>query len=113
MDKIYVVYVVALNDEGTDRAYGTSVNGNKYKLGDRTWGWFPTFEEAEEAILNNHTDIFECLYNYACVEEVPCGILTINEIKQWYKAIFDTSKEPYPQVKKSDPPPWAQHFFNF
>src|SRR4051812_3822448 len=115
MKSIYTVFVVCLNDEGTDYQYSTSVKGNKIKLGSRTWGWYEKFEDAEEVILKNLTDIFEYSYNYACIEEVPEGILTIAKVVQWYKADFNVTQidsQPYPEVSKCDPPPYANHGFN-
>lgn len=73
--KIYTVYVISLLDDGTDYSYGVSIKGIPYKHGDRTWGWFGDFERAEDVVLNNRTDIFEYLYNYACIEEVGEGVL--------------------------------------
>lgn len=105
--KIYTVWVVCLEEDGTDYKYGTSANGNKFKLGDRVWGWFSSFEAAEDIVLNNRTDIFEFMYNFACIEEVEEGILNHNEVKQWYRATFDAAKidtGPYPEVTKCEVP---------
>lgn len=116
MDKIYTIYVVSLVEDGTDYKYGTSVKGNKYKLGDRVWGWCKTFQEAEDIVINNLTDIFEYMYNFACIEEVPEGVLPRAVVKQWYKAKFDVSKietGPYPEVTKCDTPEIFKHGINF
>lgn len=108
MKKIYTIYVVCLTDDGMNYKYGTSIKGNKYKYGDRVWAWYQKFEDAEDVVLNNKTDIFECLYNYACIEKVEEGIFARSKVIQWYKAIFDKSKietGPYPEVIKCEDEP--------
>lgn len=109
--------MVCLNEAGDDYNYHILPDGRKWKLGDRTWGWYETFEEAEEAILNNYGDLFECSYNYACIEEVPPGVMVVAKVKQWYKATFDETKmeieHHYPEITKCEPPPYACSTVNF
>jgi hypothetical protein len=117
MKSIFTMIVFCLNEAGDDWSYSLSTNGTRYKtLGDRVWGWQEKFEDAEEVILNNITDIFEYTYNYACIEEVEQGPIASCVVKQWYKAIFDVTKMetgPYPEVIKCDPPIWAKNQCNF
>jgi hypothetical protein len=94
MDKIYLVTV--MNEKG-----------------DRCWGWLPTFEEAEDTVLENVGDIFECYYDYAVIEECLPGWYHSHKQMGWYKAIFDTSKKPYPQVIKIERPKEYDGVFNF
>lgn len=54
----------------------------------RTWGFFYDFEVAERVVLENQTDIYECLYDYAVIEEYSQGILRLPKEKQWYKAVY-------------------------
>ena len=112
MNKIYTIYVVALNDEGTKKSTRVGRKGNVYELGDRVWGWFDDFEKSEKVVLNNVTDIFEYYYNYACVEEVPQGVIAIAKVIQWYKASFDSDRGVV-SVVKVDPPPFAKNTVNF
>ncbi len=60
----------------------------------RTWGYFFNFEDAEMAVLHNHTDMFEQgYYNYAVIEELPEGLLPVPEHEYWYQADFNRKKE--------------------
>lgn len=116
LDKIYTIYVVCLTEDGTDYKYGTSIKGNKYKLGDHICGWYKNFEDAENIVLNNLTDIFECMYNFACVEEIPEGVNSYSVVKQWYKATFNEDKIDtghYPEVSKCDTPEVFKQIINF
>ena len=112
MNKIYTIYVVALDDDGTRMKTRVGKKGNVYELGDRVWGWFDKFEDAEKIVLNNETDIFEYYYNYACIEEVPMGVITVAKVIQWYKSGFD-SDSGVVSVGKVDPPPFAENTVNF
>lgn len=79
--------------------------------GNRTWGWYETFEEAERAVLENHTDIFECTYDYAVIEEVGPGVMALGEVRQWYRADFKNRNPPgghSPTVTRCDPPAFAE-----
>ena len=66
MNKIYAVGCMKLD---------TSENAKKYILQERLWFFFAKFEEAEECVLQNHSDIFECDFTHALIEE----ILVINK----------------------------------
>lgn len=110
MDKIYTIYVIALDKDGTEKTTRVGKKGNVYELGDRVWGWLDKFEDAEKIVLNNLTDIFEYYYNYACIEEVSKGVIAMTEVIQWYKASFDKDTV---SVEKVDPPPFAKNIVNF
>ena len=48
------------------------------------------FEDAEEVVLENQTDIFEQgYYDTAVIEKVPYGVISIADEAWWYKATFD------------------------
>lgn len=57
----------------------------------RMMGWFLTIEEAENAVLENHGDIHECRYNFACIEESFEGI----QNGGWPKMKFQWNDEKY------------------
>lgn len=64
---------------------------------DRTWGYFFNFEDAQQSILENHTDMFENgYYNFGLISEIPQGIcVSPSKISQhWYIAKYqkDTDK---------------------
>jgi hypothetical protein len=55
----------------------------------RTWGWYLKFKDAEKAVLENHTDIFEMgYYNLAVISAFPEGVLAVEEMIWWYKATY-------------------------
>lgn len=54
--------------------------------------WWPTLEATQDVILENKGDIFECLYNYAVIEQVESGHLQANLDgfpTWWYLADWD------------------------
>lgn len=55
----------------------------------RTFGHFPTLEQARNAVENNDGSMDECLYNFLVIEEIGYGIYASinNEEKDetWYK----------------------------
>ena len=81
------------------------VNPDKSVKRHRNWGYYRTYEEAEEVIVNNYTDIYEnCYYNYGLVNEVPEGILA-RSTEHWYKADYDNMKDEHnPTVTKCEKP---------
>jgi hypothetical protein len=55
----------------------------------RTWGWYEKFADAEEVVLLNQTDIFENgYYDMAVIEEMPEGVLAVEENSWWYRATY-------------------------
>lgn len=95
--KVYALGVVHVNkNESTDT---------------RLWYLFNNFDDAEKCVLNNYSDIFECYYSYAIIEEI--GVITktgkkidIGNIPKqwWYKANY-TDKSGEPVVEKLLTPP--------
>jgi len=51
----------------------------------RTFGYFEKLEEAREAVLRNHGDIRECLYDYVVIESMPAGLLVSAEGAEWFE----------------------------
>ena len=79
----------------------------------RCWGWFPTFEDAEEVILNNITDIFEYYYHYAVIEEMPPGPCRTGKQMAWYEADYNVTEKPRPRIAKIETPKEFERVFNF
>lgn len=83
------------------------------------WGWYSRFEDAERAVLENHTDIFEHnYYDFACIEEMPEGVCSSASQAWWYKATYpegfdSTPGGMYPHVTRTAPPDWTEGMFNF
>jgi len=82
----------------------------------RTWGWFSKLADAEEVVLENLTDIFECLYNYAVIEEVPEYICFDSRKEFWYEADFDQRQQNRPNsptIKQADKPEFLKNIVCF
>ncbi len=84
---------------------------------DRTWGWFHTFKDAENIVLNNSGDIFEVYYNYAVIEEVEPGFYHVNKVRGWYKADYENRMKDRPNsptvIKCKRKPNFAKSTCNF
>ena len=71
----------------------TTVRG-ALAAGSRAVGYYETFEEAEDVVINNILDICEeGYYHYAVIEEVEPGIYTIPRTEIWYR--WDREKGQY------------------
>ena len=51
----------------------------------RCVGYFKTFKQAENAVLNNTFDIWETCYDYAIIENIPEGLYQYDFHPTWYK----------------------------
>lgn len=78
----------------------------------RTWGWYSTFDAAHEAVMSNHTDMFEYLYRYAVIEAAPQGIVPIMRGEWWYRADYPTEGGP-PTVHETTKPEPLANTVNF
>jgi hypothetical protein len=62
-------------------------------LGSRCVGWFPTFKQAEEAVVENQQDIYELgHYPYCVIEKVGFGIYFLDREEYWYRWSKDSSE---------------------
>ncbi len=103
MNQIYLVTV--LTDHERKRKGGPT---------SRLWGWYPTFDEAEKSILENHGDLFECLYDYAVIESLAPGVQRIAKVEKWYKADWEHRTGPnHPTIAPCEAPSWSLNLFNF
>ena len=67
--------------------------------GTRCVGWYPTFEQAEKAVVENYQDIYELGYYPFCViEKVQYGIYCIKREEHWYK--WDEDLERYIKISR-------------
>lgn len=70
----------------------------------RTWARFPTFDDAERAVLANETDLFEHgHYNLAVIEAYDAGMLAIPELEVWYEVVAGADTMT-PTVKRIEKP---------
>lgn len=74
----------------------------------RTWGYYPEYEWAVEALHENVTDIHEGCYEYAVIEKIDYGICAICEKRQWFK--WDKEKRVYFEIEE---PECVKHLTNF
>lgn len=51
----------------------------------RSWGWYATLAEAEDALAHNVTDMHEGLYDIAVLERVPAGVLAFAQQESWWR----------------------------
>jgi hypothetical protein len=84
----------------------------------RQFGWFPTFELADEYVKNNRGDIYENRYKYVVIEEVGPGIHPMVKNEYWYevcytkyKILFDSCSIPFFEI--IDKPKVFENTFNF
>ncbi len=81
--------------------------------GHRTWGWYRSAEKAREAILGNHTDMFEGRsYEWACIEEVPAGVIAECKAVEWFRARLTTDGMDI-IVSECAEPEWAKGSVNW
>jgi hypothetical protein len=65
----------------------------------RTVGWFPTFNLADYAVVNNCCDIYETGNQFAVIEEIGFGLYACPPIREfWYK--FDKEQDKYVPIDK-------------
>jgi len=76
----------------------------------RLWALYDNFDAAEQTILNNYGDFFECSYNYALIEEIQVNnhmsLYTPLPQQWWYKAEFGDDNF---CVSRIDVPPEFKH----
>ena len=51
----------------------------------RCWGFYDNFDDADQAIRGNFTDMWETIYNFAVIEEYLPGISGYNFNSWFYK----------------------------
>lgn len=84
----------------------------------RLWGWYTKFEDAEKAVLENHTDIFEDgYYEHAVIEEIPEGVCATAKEVWFYEAVYKDEPREFgksydPVIRRVDRPEWAEGIFN-
>lgn len=76
---IYTITVLRIDEKGRSDS--------------RVWFWTEDFERAENAVLNNVSDMFEYYYSHAVIERVREFSLD-NEIVAWYDTEYKDAKPP-------------------
>ena len=58
----------------------------------RSPGFYYTFEDAEDSVINNCCDIWECLYNYTQITKMEPGMYGYNGENWYYKYNMESGK---------------------
>jgi hypothetical protein len=66
----------------------------------RTWGYYPEYEMAVNALHENRTDMYEGCYEYAVIEKINYGICAITEESQWFK--WDEKRYGYFEIEEPE-----------
>ena len=66
----------------------------------RTFGYYLNKEMAIEALHTNHTDLHECLYNYAVIEKIPMGLYPVAKETIYFK--WDEEKQGFYEINGND-----------
>lgn len=74
----------------------------------RCVGYFETFQEAENIILNNVCDIFEYYYDYVIIENIKPGLYQYDQKPSWYK--WNDTNDCYELINK---PEFANGFYGW
>ena len=86
MSKIYTITSISLSEKGE-------------MTHDRCWGFFFDFNDAEQAVLSNDGDLYECSYNFVVIEEISEGIMSFSDRGEtWYA--WDSDKESFTKINK-------------
>ena len=79
------------------------------KYGDkRTWGYYPEYQTAVNALHEDRCYMHENCYQYAVVEKIGYGITAHVESRQWFK--WDEDKSGFFEIKE---PECVKHVTNF
>lgn len=106
---IYIVTTLVVREDGSRKSR-------------RAWGWHPTFDDAKYAVTHNDADIFENDYNYAVIEEVRPGTITLCEKRWWFQVVRDAESDPGGALRgwycasgavECAEPEWARSSINF
>ena len=62
----------------------------------RTWGFYSDVNDAISALHNNRTNMHECFYDYAIIEEYNEGICNGTLRYQWFK--WDNERDGYFEI---------------
>ena len=81
----------------------------------RTWGWYPTYAEAERHVQCGDDLLLEGgTFQFLLIEELPEGCPVVASTQWWFRATLDpTAEDCIYHVAPCDPPDWAFRVTNF
>ena len=74
----------------------------------RCWGFYDNFNDANQAVRRNFTDMWETIYDFAVIEEYLLGISGYNFNRWFYK--YNIEMDMYDRI---DEPEELQHYAGF
>lgn len=74
----------------------------------RCWGFYDNFNDADQAIRGNFTDMWETIYDFAVIEEYLPGISGYNFNREFYK--YNINEDIYEPI---DEPEELKHYVSF
>jgi len=74
----------------------------RYLSRKRTFGFYPTYNEAYTAVKENRGNIEECLYDYVVMEYIEPGIHPMVHSEQWWA--WDTEKREWRFLPEDEKP---------
>ena len=67
----------------------------------RTWGFYEFHDSAVQALHENRTDMWECCYDYAVIENFEEGISHyVHGSREWFK--FDRERDGYFEIEEPE-----------
>ena len=93
------IYVILTAEKFEGSPYGFPNYGST-----RLPGYFTDLDEARDVVKNNIGDIWETVYDYACIEKVSEGLYGTKDFCEWYKYNADTGC-----YEKIDTPKFEEH----
>ena len=78
--------------------------------GSRTWGFYSNKDDALDTLINNRTDLWETIYDYAVIEPYYEGIsgYDFDEDRMWFK--YNEITDCYDHI---DEPEKVKHYVGF
>lgn len=88
------IYTVTMFQKISHNPYFKDTSKYIPEFGERRCvGWYDNFQEADNAVTNNFSNMRQDIYDYAIVEKIDSGILLVDIDRVVYK--WDKNKEQY------------------
>lgn len=65
----------------------------------RCVGFYPDYEEAAHTVCENVCDIYEGIYNYAVIIEIPYGLYPCDTVTHWFQI---TENDTYKEIEEPE-----------
>lgn len=71
-------------------------------------GYFSSFKDAENVVVNNITDLYESCFNYVVIENIPEGLYQYDIFPRWYLYNKETGK-----YEETSEPEFTKNYVGF